>query len=312
MTARIGLVGARGHTGRELLRLIAGRDDMQLVFASSREFAGKPVADMAPEVGHGLCFEALAPVDVASREVDALILALPNGAAGGFVAAMDEAGRDPVIVDLSADYRFDDSWIYGMPEVYGREALASARRISNPGCYATAGQMAIAPLRDRVNGAAHVFGVSGYSGAGTTPSRKNDLDALRDNLMPYALAGHIHEREMSRHLGTAVRFTPHVAAFFRGIVATVHLDFAETVSEQELRQCFATFYTDEVLVDLVNHIPEVRDGAGKPGITIGGFQLADDGRRAVIVSTLDNLLKGAAVQAMQNLTIALGLPEERG
>ena len=312
MSARIGLVGARGHTGRELLRLIAGRDDMELVFASSREFAGQAVAQMAPEVSNGLNFEALAPADVASRDVDAVILALPNGAAAGFVAAIDAAGSAPVIVDLSADYRFDDRWTYGMPEVYGREALARARRISNPGCYATAGQMAIAPIRQCLNAPAHVFGVSGYSGAGTTPSRKNDLDALKDNLMPYALAGHIHEREMSRHLAVDVRFTPHVAAFFRGIVATVHLEFSEAMSADQLGQAYAEFYAGEALVELVEGIPEVTDGAGRPGITLGGFQLADDGRRAVVVATLDNLLKGAAVQALQNLTIALNLPEERG
>lgn len=310
MTARIGLVGARGHTGRELLRLIAGRPDMELAFASSREFAGKPVAEMAPEVGGSVMFEALAPADIAGRDVDAVILALPNGAAAGFVAALDAAEPGPVIVDLSADYRFDDQWVYGMPEVYGRDALRGARRISNPGCYATAGQMAIAPVRDRVTGAAHVFGVSGYSGAGTTPSRKNDLDALRDNLMPYALAGHIHEREMSRHLGVEVRFTPHVAAFFRGIVATVHLDFREAISADVLRSTFDRYYSGEALVELMDGIPEVADGANRAGVVLGGFQLADDGRRAVIVSALDNLLKGAAVQAMQNLCLALELPEE--
>jgi N-acetyl-gamma-glutamyl-phosphate reductase len=310
MTARIGLIGARGHTGRELLRLIAGRPDMELAFASSREFAGKPVAEMAPEVGGGVMFEALAPADIAGRDVDAVILALPNGAAAGFVAALDAVEPSPVIVDLSADYRFDDQWVYGMPEVYGREALRGARRISNPGCYATAGQMAIAPVRDRVTGAAHVFGVSGYSGAGTTPSRKNDLDALRDNLMPYALAGHIHEREMSRHLGVEVRFTPHVAAFFRGIVATVHLEFREAISADALRSAFERYYSGEALVELIDGVPEVADGASRPGVVLGGFQLADDGRRAVIVSALDNLLKGAAVQAMQNLCLALELPEE--
>lgn len=309
MTTRIGLVGARGHTGRELLRLIAGRSDMDLAFASSREFAGKPVAEMAPEVDTGVMFEALAPADIAERDVDAVILALPNGAAAGFVAAIESAGTDPIIVDLSADYRFDDTWVYGMPEVYGRDALRTARRISNPGCYATAGQMAIAPVRDHLSGPAHVFGVSGYSGAGTTPSRKNDRDALRDNLMPYALAGHIHEREMSRHLDVDVRFTPHVAAFFRGIVATVHLDFRDTISADALRSAFERYYSGEALVELMDGIPEVADGANRTGVVMGGFQLADDGRRAVIVSALDNLLKGAAVQAMQNLCLALGLPE---
>lgn len=309
MTARIGLIGARGHTGRELLRLIGGRDDMVLAYASSREFAGKPVADMAPEIGGDLAFEALSPEDVAARPVDAVILALPNGASAPFVSAIP-AGT--VIIDLSADYRFDDNWVYGLPEIHGREAIRHARRIANPGCYATAGQLAIAPLRGRLAGPAHVFGVSGYSGAGTTPSRKNDPDALADNLMPYALMGHIHEGEMSRHLGESVRFTPHVAQFFRGIVATVHVELAESMDRDTLIGRFRDAYADEPLIEVVERIPEVRDGAGNPGAVVGGFAVDETGRRAVIVSALDNLLKGAATQAMQNLTLALGLEELRG
>lgn len=309
MTARIGLIGARGHTGRELLRLIGSRDDMVLAYASSREFAGKPVADMAPEIGGDLAFEALSPEDVAARSVDAVILALPNGAAASFVAAIP---AETVIVDLSADYRFDDAWVYGLPEIHGREAIRHARRIANPGCYATAGQLAIAPLRGRLAGPAHVFGVSGYSGAGTTPSRKNDPDALADNLMPYALMGHIHEGEMSRHLGESVRFTPHVAQFFRGIVATVHVELAEPMDRDTLIRCFRDAYADEPLIEVVERIPEVRDGAGNPGAVVGGFAVDESGHHAVIVSALDNLLKGAATQAMQNLTLALGLEELRG
>lgn len=309
MTARIGLIGARGHTGRELLRLIGGRDDMVLAYASSREFAGKPVADMAPEIGGDLAFEALSAEDVAARPVDAVILALPNGAAAPFVSAIP---AKTLIVDLSADYRFDDSWVYGLPEIHGREHIRQARRIANPGCYATAGQLAIAPLRGALAGPAHVFGVSGYSGAGTTPSRKNDPDALADNLMPYALMGHIHEGEMSRHLGESVRFTPHVAQFFRGIVATVHVDLSGPTDRDSLISRFRDAYAGEPLIEIVETIPEVRDGAGNPGAVIGGFAVDESGRRAVIVSALDNLLKGAATQAMQNLTLALGLEELRG
>ena len=309
MRARIGLVGARGHTGRELLRLIAARDDLELVFASSRELAGRRVADLAPEVDGALAFEALGPADIAARQADAVILALPNGAAAPFVDGLAETR---LIVDLSADYRFDDAWTYGLPEIHGRERLAQARRIANPGCYATAGQLALAPLRGRLAGPATVFGVSGYSGAGTTPSRKNDPEALADNLMPYALTGHVHEREMSHHLGAPVRFTPHVAAFFRGLVATVHADLSEPIEAAGLAALYRDYYAGEALVEIRDAIPEVRDGAHHPGAVIGGFALAEDGRRAVIVATLDNLLKGAAVQAMQNLTLALGLPEARG
>lgn len=312
MSARIGLVGARGHTGRELIRLIAGRSDMELAFASSREFAGRPVREMAPEADAGLMFEALAPDAVAQSRVDAVILALPNGASTAFVAALDAAAPETLIVDLSADYRFDEGWTYGLPEIYGRDALSKARRISNPGCYATAGQLALAPVRGGLEGHSHVFGVSGYSGAGTTPSRKNDLDALADNLMPYALSGHIHEREMSRHLGQGIRFTPHVAPCFRGIVATVHARLAATVTREDLIERFRAFYAGEPLIEVTPDIPELRDGANAPGAVIGGFAVDDSGRDLVIVSTLDNLLKGAAVQAMQNLSLALGLPEQAG
>lgn len=309
---RIGLIGARGHTGRELIRLLAGRDDLQLAFASSREFAGKPVTELAPEAPSGLLFEALGAEEAASREADAIILAMPNGAAAPFVAAVEAQAPKTVLVDLSADYRFDDCWTYALPELYGREAIKAARRIANPGCYATAGQLAIAPVRDRLDGAAHVFGVSGYSGAGTKPSRKNDLEALKDNLMPYALSGHIHEREMARHLGAGVQFTPHVAAFFQGIVATVHLSFTEAMTREGLIARYRDAYAGEALIEVSDEIPEVCDGAKRNGAVVGGFAVSEDGRRGVVVTVLDNLLKGAAVQALQNLTLALGLEEFTG
>ncbi|KAA5800934.1 N-acetyl-gamma-glutamyl-phosphate reductase [Alkalicaulis satelles] len=308
----VGLVGARGHTGRELIALIARRPDMRLTFAVSRAMAGKPVRDLAPEAPDGLEFEALDAQACAARGADAVILAMPNGEAGAYVAAFEAAAPDIVLVDLSADYRFDDSWAYGLPEIYGRQRLKRARRISNPGCYATAGQLCTAPVRPWLSGPAHLFGVSGYSGAGTTPSRKNDLAALKDNLMPYTLTGHIHEREMSRHLGHEVRFSPHVAAFFRGIVMTAQLEFKTPVSEADLRAAYAKAYEGEPLIRLTDAIPEITDGANIPGAVLGGLSLTADGRRAVIVCALDNLLKGAAVQAMQNLALALDLPEFEG
>ena len=312
MSVTVGLVGARGHTGRHLLRLLAGRSDMQVVCAGSREFAGQAVTTLAPEADPGLVFEALTPEDVAGRGLDAVILALPNGAAALYVAAIDAASPGTVIVDLSADYRFDDSWTYGLPEIYGRDRITGAKRIANPGCYATAGQLAIAPLREVITGTAHVFGVSGYSGAGTTPSRKNDTEALKDNLMPYALTGHLHEGEMARHTGVPVAFTPHVAAFFQGLTATVQIDFAAPQSLEDVRARYAGAYDGEPLIRLIDAIPEIRDGAHFNGAVLGGFAVSKDGMRGVTVCALDNLLKGAAVQAVQNLAIATGLPEFDG
>jgi N-acetyl-gamma-glutamyl-phosphate reductase len=306
MTARIGLIGGRGYTGHEILRLLSRREDMELVLASSRELAGQKVRDTAPELETSLSFEAVAPEALASHDLDAIILALPNGAAAAFLEHID---AQTIVVDLSADGRFDPAWTYGLPEIHGRHDLRRAKRIANPGCYATCGQLAIAPVRDLISGAAHVFGVSGYSGAGTTPSRKNDLAALKDNLMPYALTGHIHEREMAAHAGVDIHFTPHVAPFFSGLVTTVQMTLNTPVPREEVKDRYTRFYEGEALIGLSDDIPEPAMIAGRPGAIIGGFDVSDDGQSLVMVSVLDNLLKGAAVQAMQNVSLALGLPE---
>lgn len=308
----VGLVGARGHTGKELVAILSRRDDMRLVFASSRAMAGEPVSNLAAQARADLMFEAMGPEDIAARGADAVILALPNGEAAPYVAAIEAAAPGTILVDLSADYRFDDSWTYGLPELYGRERLKGATRISNPGCYATAGQLCVHPVRDLLAGPAHLFGVSGYSGAGTTPSRKNDVEALKDNLMPYSLTGHMHEREMTRHLGHEVRFSPHVAAFFRGITLTAQLSFREPVSAEAFKARYTQAYGGEKLIRLSDTIPEIRDGQDIAGAVVGGWSLGEGGRYATVVCALDNLLKGAAVQAVQNLALAAGLDEFSG
>ncbi|TGY90563.1 N-acetyl-gamma-glutamyl-phosphate reductase [Marinicauda algicola] len=306
----VGLVGARGHTGRELIALLSRRSGLGLVFASSRAMAGETVTSLAPEAPRELRFEALGPQEVAGKGADAVILALPNGEAAPYVEAIERTAPQTVIVDLSADFRFDGTWVYGLPEIYGRERLAGATRIANPGCYATAGQLAVAPLRDRLRGPVHLFGVSGYSGAGTTPTRRNDTKLLEDNLMPYALAGHLHEREMARHLEIDVRFSPHVAQFFRGLLVTAQLEFCEALTLEAFEAAYREAYEGEPLIGFVQGRPaEIADGANANGAAIGGWTLSEDGRRGAVVCALDNLLKGAAVQAIQNLALALGLEE---
>ncbi|MEM8936857.1 MAG: N-acetyl-gamma-glutamyl-phosphate reductase [Pseudomonadota bacterium] len=307
----VGLVGARGHTGRELIRLIARHPDLMLAYAVSREFAGRPVAEIAPEDQDECIFEALSVEDVAKRKADVVILATPDGAAREHAEAIIATAPHRVIIDLSADYRFDDKWAYGLPEL-NRAAVVDAKRIANPGCYATAMQLAIAPLIDRLDGAPSAFGVSGYSGAGTKPGPRNDVERLKDNLMPYALTGHKHEREASRHLGVPVRFTPHVHPAFRGLTITAHIPLAQPLSASEVAEIFEARYGDEPLIALRNAPPELADGTNAKGVIIGGFGVGEDGRHAVVVSAIDNLLKGAASQAIQNLNIALGLDEMTG
>jgi N-acetyl-gamma-glutamyl-phosphate reductase len=239
------------------------------------------------------------------------VLALPNGKAYEFVAAVDAAGLDPVLLDLSADYRFDARWYYGLPELT-RVRAPGERRISNPGCYASAMQLAIAPLCGRILGPVQCFGVSGYSGAGTSPSDKNNVELLRDNLMPYSLSGHIHEREVSIQLAEDIEFMPHVAAHFRGITMTVNLHLEAPTTVAELLGLYRQRYANEPLIRVTDTAPWVSRIAGKTGVEIGGFTVSSDGRRVVIVSTLDNLLKGAASQALQNLNLAFGLEEFAG
>jgi N-acetyl-gamma-glutamyl-phosphate reductase common form len=305
MTSRIGLVGARGFTGRELLRLIAAHPELELALACSGSAAGKPVRDVAPELDTDLTFVAPDPSRLA--DLDAVVLALPNEASAPYVEA---AADEQVVVDLSADHRFDDRWAYGLPE-RRRATLRGARRIANPGCYATGAQLAIGPLVEVLRGEPVIFGVSGYSGAGAKPSRKNDLDVLKDNLVPYAPQGHVHEREVSRHLGHRVRFHPHVAAWFQGIALTVSMSLTRPLDLAELDARYRAAYDGEPLVDYGEVAPEVRDISGRPGAAVGGLTVDDEGR-VVVVATLDNLLKGAAVQALQNLNLALGYDELTG
>lgn len=307
----IGIVGARGHTGAELIRLLAGHPHFELAFVSSRELDGQPVSAHVPEYGGDLRYSNLAPEQLAGQGADAVVLALPNGKAGDFVAAIAASGCDPVIVDLSADYRFDDDWYYGLPELT-RDRYAGQRRISNPGCYASAMQFAIAPMLDALDGPVQCFGVSGYSGAGTTPSDKNDVDKLRDNLMPYSLIGHVHEREVTRQLGVPVEFLPHVAPHFRGLTITANLHLKSPSTLDEAKRRYIDRYAGEPLLRIVDSAPWVSHIAGKHGVEVGGFTLSEDGRRLVVVATLDNLLKGAATQAMQNLNLAFGFQEEAG
>jgi N-acetyl-gamma-glutamyl-phosphate reductase/acetylglutamate kinase len=192
---------------------------MDLRHVSSRELAGKKLQGYDKKE---IIYENLSPEDVkrmsANGDVDCWVMALPNGVCKPFVEAVDQGSeKGNVIVDLSADYRFDPNWTYGLPELVSRSKIAQASRIANPGCYATAAQISIAPLVPYLGGQPTVFGVSGYSGAGTKPSPKNDVENLTNNIIPYSLTDHIHEKEISSQLGTSIAFIPHVAVWFQGI-----------------------------------------------------------------------------------------------
>ncbi|ESZ92938.1 putative acetylglutamate kinase [Sclerotinia borealis F-4128] len=314
-TAKVALIGARGYTGQALISLLNAHPNMDLRHVSSRELAGQKLKGYEKK---DITYESLSPEDVRrmeeNGEIDCWVMALPNGVCKPFVDAVNE-GKGPqnsVIIDLSADYRFDSKWTYGLPELVNRSDIAKATRISNPGCYATAAQLGIAPLVPFLGGQPTIFGVSGYSGAGTKPSPKNDVENLTGNIIPYSLTDHIHEREISNQLGVEVAFIPHVAVWFQGIHHTISIPLKEKMTSRDIRNLYQERYAGEKLVKITGEAPSVKNISGKHGVEIGGFGVHSSGKRVVVCATIDNLLKGAATQCLQNMNLALGFAEYEG
>jgi N-acetyl-gamma-glutamyl-phosphate reductase len=310
---RVVVIGARGYTGAELLPILHKHPDFEVIAVSSGSVAGEPVsAHVRGMEGSELFFSDIRPSTIGKLNADACVLALPNGQAASWVNVLDQNVPDTVVVDLSADYRFDSNWAYGQPERFANQIMG-ATRISNPGCYATGTQLALAPLLELLVGVPTAFGVSGYSGAGKTPSRKNDPEVLKDNLLPYALVDHIHEQEVSHHVGREIRFLPHVAPFFRGISLTLAVELCQSLSEQELLARYREFYSGFPLVEVRAGVPEVNEVQDSHRLIIGGFAVSERNPCSVsLVVVLDNLLKGAATQAVQNLNLAFGLDAMTG
>jgi N-acetyl-gamma-glutamyl-phosphate reductase len=282
-----------------------------VTFVTSRELAGRPVATEVPESKCARVFEDLDPDACATRAVDAYVLALPNGKSAPYVAAIEAERPASVIIDLSTDYRFDDAWVYGQPE-RRRASIVGAKRVANPGCYATALQLAAEPLMPFISGPVHAFGVSGYSGAGTTPSPRNDPAVLADSILPYGLVDHAHEREVARQLSRPIYFVPHVAPFFRGLSVTISAKLARPCTLDAVARALSDRYRDERLVRISDEIPTVRDVRDRHEVQIGGIALSRDGEHLAVVAALDNLLAGAATTAVRNLNLTLGLPELEG
>ncbi len=315
--SKVALIGARGYTGQNLISLINTHPYLEIAHVSSRELVGQELKGYNKSK---IIYENLQVEDIKKLEtkgdIDIWVMALPNGVCKPFVNAIDEIkeNKKSIIIDLSADYRFDDTntWTYGLPELNDRLKISNSRKISNPGCYATAAQLAIAPLINYIRETPSIFGISGYSGAGTKPSPKNDPNFLKDNLIPYSLTDHIHEHEISSQLGKQVSFTPHVASWFQGISHTISIPLNEKLTSRDIRNIYQEEYFNEKLITVTGEAPYVKDISGKHGVVIGGFGVNSKQDRVVIVATIDNLLKGAATQCLQNINLALKYGEYEG
>ncbi|CAE6456217.1 unnamed protein product [Rhizoctonia solani] len=303
---KVALIGARGYTGQALISLLSNHPSLSLSHVSSRELAGQKLPGYTRS---GVTYSNLSASDIERMakegEVDAFVMALPNGVCKPFVDAIDkgdkEGERDTVIVDLSADYRFEGAggWVYGLPELYNRESLKSAKRISNPGCYATSTQLLLAPLLPHLasTAAPTVFGVSGYSGAGTksgqidpaVPIPKVSSESLQGGIRPYALTDHIHEREAGHHLSTlspvTVAFTPAVAPWFSGILSIASVPLAKPLRASEIWELYRQRYGNEKLVRIkepAEGVVELGDVENGQGWVVGGVQVGSSGSRVVV------------------------------
>ena len=210
---------------------------------------------------------------------------------------------------MSADHRFDGEWHYSVPEL---TQTIGGNKISNPGCYATAMQLMLAPINKMIDGEVNFFGISGYSGAGATPNDRNDPNKLKNNIIPYSFNNHIHEKEVSFHMQREINFMPHVADFFRGILITGNFSLMSQYSSQEIRNIYDDFYGDHSFIDIKEEFPSISEVINTPNAMIGGFNIDGSKNRLSFCCSIDNLLKGAASQAMQNLNNAMNFDEKLG
>ena len=303
---KIGLLGGRGYVGQEIFKVLSQHDFLKITSVFSTSKSGHQV-DQAMD--QSLIYQDLATDKIKLSDENAFILALPNNQSQPYIDLIHHHNSKAIIVDLSADNRFDDDWEYRVPEL---SKPKQSSRISNPGCYASAMQFMLAPLENILDGPAHFFGISGYSGAGASPNNRNNLESLKDNILPYSLVSHLHEKEVKANCYPNVLFTPHVGNFFRGILMTGNFTLTSAISLEDITKIFNKYYENKPLIFIQDNIPNMQVVQNTSKVIIGGFEFDEKINRLTFCCTLDNLLKGAATQAVQNLNSAFGWEDNFG
>lgn len=328
--AKVIVAGASGFAGALAARIVWRHPELDLVAATSRSEAGERLDSIYPRHRVPL---VLSELDLDSPgEIDAAIVAYPHGAAAPVVARLREL--EVPVVDLSADFRLRDLATYAewygdhgapdlLPEaVYGltelnRDAVRSAGVVANPGCYPTAALLAFAPLaREGLVAGAIVDAKSGVSGAGRGGGEALHFSRVDGDFKPYAVDGHRHLPEIEQELGVMgasgpLTFVPHLLPLDQGLLASCYVELDREVTEDELRDLYEGLYANEPFVELVGTPPGVAD-VRETNFCAVHARLEWGGRRVVVFSAIDNLWKGAAGQAVQNLNLMLGLDEAAG
>lgn len=334
---KVGIVGATGYTGAELLRLLAPHPGVEISVITSRKEAGNRVDALFPNLRGHLSQTFSNPEDAPLTECDVIFFATPNGTAMKLVPALLEAGVR--VIDLAADFRIKDTevwsdWyglehacpdllaeaVYGLPEL-NREAIKKARLIANPGCYPTATTLGLLPLVSEKGLIDHNHIIadckSGASGAGRKAQVATLFSEIEENFKAYGVAGHRHLPEIRQTIELAtgepvgLTFVPHLTPMIRGIHATLYLRLQ--TPGVDLQALFENYYAAEQFVDVlpVGMHPETRSVRGGNVCRIAVHR-PQGGDTAVVLSVIDNLVKGAAGQAVQNMNIMFGLDEQLG
>ncbi|TLM68431.1 MAG: N-acetyl-gamma-glutamyl-phosphate reductase [Deltaproteobacteria bacterium] len=335
---KVAVIGASGYTGVELLRLLAGHPGVTVTCVTSRQQAGQSLSEAFPSLAgsYDLMFEAVEPAALAGR-ADLVFLAVPHQAAMGMVPDLLAAGCR--VVDLSADYRLRDAavyaeWyephltpellteaVYGLPELY-RDQVRGARLVANPGCYPTSVALALTPLlRNRLIDPATIIvdSKSGTSGAGRAAKVDTLYCEVNEGFKAYGLPRHRHTPEIEQTLSDAagvpvtISFTPHLVPANRGILSTCYASLLTGTTLAGLVELYRQTYAAEPFVRVLpeGRLPNINQVRGSNFCDIG---LAVDPRtqRVIVVSAIDNLVKGAAGQALQNMNLMLGCHESEG
>jgi N-acetyl-gamma-glutamyl-phosphate reductase len=335
---KVAIVGASGYTGVELIRLLANHPAVEIACVTSRQNAGEEIAAAFPSLRQriGLICDNADPQLVAAR-ADIVFTALPHQTAMAVIPDLLAAGSR--VIDLSADYRLRDlqtyqQWyqahtspellaeaVYGLPELY-REQVKGARLVANPGCYPTSIALALAPLLQQglIDATTLIIdSKSGTSGAGRSAKVGSLYCEVNEGFAAYGVANHRHTPEIEQTLSdlagrpVVVNFTPHLLPVNRGILSTVYASLTPYRSSDELLQLFADYYRDEAFVRICpkGTLPNIAYVRGSNYCDLGVVSDSRTGR-VIVVSAIDNLVKGAAGQAVQNLNLLLGLPETTG
>ena len=335
---RVGIIGATGYAGAELVRLLAGHPQVELTMLTSRQYAGVRFDTVYPSMaGHVDLVCQDYTLERACDCTDMIFMALPHQLPMSFAPALLENGKQ--VIDLSADFRFRDvavyekyyqphkapqfiaESVYGLSEVYP-DRIRGARLIGNPGCYPTSVLLPLIPLLKHQ--LIHPDGIiadskSGVSGAGRSLSLSSHYCEVQESFKAYKIGQHRHNPEMDEVLSieadtpVSITFVPHLVPMSRGMLTTLYAVPAKAITADDIRQCLMSFYREHFFIRICpdGKYPDTRNVRGTNFCDIG-FRLDMSRNRLILISAIDNLVKGAAGQAVQNMNLMLGLDETTG